>query len=89
MAILYALAAIAVIGVIYVLTPVALSVFSEFRDPKQVICPQNNEPARVLVDARHAAMTSAVGMRTLRLRDCSRWPHQGACDRRCLSQLEG
>jgi len=88
MAILYALAAIAAIGVIYVLLPVALSVFAEFREPKQVTCPESSEPARVLVDARHAAVTSAVGLRTLRLRGCSRWPHRGGCDRSCLSQLQ-
>jgi hypothetical protein len=84
---LVTLSAIAAIGVTYVLLPVGLSAFAEFRKPKEVICPENGQPARVAVDATYAAMTSVVGMNELRLYGCSRWPEHGACDRACLSQL--
>jgi hypothetical protein len=84
---LFTLSAIAAIGVAYVLLPVGLSVFADFRKPNEVICPENGQPARVAVDATYAAMTSVVGMNRLRLEGCSRWPESGACDRACLSQL--
>jgi len=84
---LVALGAIAAIGISYVMFPVGLSVFADFRKPKELICPENGEPAHVTVDATYAAMTSAVGMNRLRLDGCSRWPERGACDQSCLSQL--
>ncbi len=84
---LVTLGAIAAIGISYVLLPVGLSVFADFRKPKEVICPDNGELAQVKVDATYAAMTSAVGLNRLRLDGCSRWPERGACNRGCLSQL--
>lgn len=85
---LVALCAIAAIGVTYVMLPVGLTVFAEFRKPNDVICPENNQPACVVVNATLAAITSAVGMnRLLRLDGCSRWPERGACDRSCLNQF--
>lgn len=84
---LVALGAIAAIGITYGLLPVGLSVFAAFRKPKEIVCPENAEPAHVTVDATYAAMTSAVGMNRLRLEGCSRWPEHGACNRSCLSQL--
>ena len=84
---LVALGAIAAIGITYVLLPVGLSVFADFRKPREVICPDNGNLAHVTVDAACAAMTSAVGMNRLRLDRCSRWPERGDCNRGCLSQL--
>jgi len=84
---LVTLSAIAAIGVAYVLLPVGLSVFAEFRKPNEIICPENCQPAQVAVDA------------TLRRDDVGCWDEQtppgrmlpmagrGACDRACLSQL--
>lgn len=87
MAILLTLAVIIGIGAAYVLLPVALSVFADFRKPKGIICPEDDKPADILVDATYAAMTSAVGASTLRLKGCTRWPEHAACDQRCVSQL--
>jgi len=42
--------------------PRAFEVYSWFREPKQVTCPENGEPARVRVDAKRAAATAMVGM---------------------------
>jgi hypothetical protein len=81
------LGAIAAIGIGYVLLPVGLSVFADFRKPKEVICPDNGEPAQITVDATRAAITSAMGMSRLRMDGCSRWPERGTCNRSCLSQL--
>ena len=84
---LVALGAIAAIGITYGLLPVGLSVFADFRKPKEIICPENGETAHVTVNATHAAVTAAVGMNKLRLEGCSRWPERVACDRSCVRQL--
>jgi hypothetical protein len=84
---LFALGAMAAIGATYVLLPVGLSVFAKFRKPNEVICPENGQPAQIVVDATYAAMTSVVGMDRLRVDGCSRWPERAACNRACLSQL--
>ena len=87
MAILLTLAVIIGIGAAYVLLPVGLSVFADFRKPKGIICPEDGKPADILVDAAYAAMTSAVGASRLRLKGCTRWPEHAACDQSCVSQV--
>lgn len=84
---LVTLGAIAAIGATYVLLPVGLTVFAQFRKPNEVICPENGQPVKVAVDAPHAAMTSVVGINRLRLNGCSRWPERSGCNRACLGQL--
>ncbi len=81
------LASILAVGATYVLAPVGLSVFAEFRKPREVTCPENANPAQVAVDARYAAMTSVIGAQRLRLTGCSRGPDRAGCDRGCLRQL--
>jgi hypothetical protein len=75
------------IGAIYVLIPVSLSVYSEFRKPREVLCPEDNQSALVNVDARHAAATAAFGAQSLRLSGCSRWPERAGCHEGCLGQI--
>jgi hypothetical protein len=78
---------IAAIGVVGVLLPVGLSVFEEFRKPKDVICPENGEPALITADAAYVAMRSVVGMNRFRLTGCSRWPGRAGCNQNCLNRL--
>lgn len=59
-----------------------------FRGRRVVTCPENQRPAGVTVDARHAAATSLVKGPELRLATCSRWPERGGCGQECLSQIE-
>ena len=63
----------------------AAEVYSRFREPRQVTCPENGEPATVEVDADLAAATALVGMAELRIVRCTEWPR--ACGRGCLCQL--
>ncbi len=51
-------------------------------------CPENQRPAGVEVDARHAGLTALGGGPQLRLSTCSRWPERAACGQACLSQIE-
>ena len=64
----------------------AVEVYSRFREPKRVTCPEKGEPAAVQVDAKMAAETAAlVGVPELRIIRCTQWPC--ACGRACLGQL--
>jgi hypothetical protein len=59
----------------------------KFRGQRVVTCPENERPAGVVMDARHAAASSAFGAAELRLSDCSRWPEKAGCGQPCLSQI--
>jgi hypothetical protein len=63
----------------------AAEVYSRFREPRQVTCPENGKPATVEVDADLAAATALVGMTELRITRCTEWPR--GCGRGCLCQL--
>lgn len=63
----------------------AAEVYSRFREPRQLTCPESGEPATVEVDADLAAATALVGMSELRIIRCTEWPR--ACGRDCLCQL--
>ena len=65
--------------------PLGFEVYSRFREPKQVTCPETGEPAAVQVDAKMAAATAVVGVPELRIIRCTQWPC--ACDRGCLGEL--
>jgi hypothetical protein len=67
------------------LFPLSIEVYSRFREPKMVTCPEVGEPAAVQVDAEMAAATAAVGVPGLRIIRCTEWPR--ACGRGCLDQL--
>src|SRR6476646_4234667 len=60
----------------------------QMRGPRLVTCPETHAPAVVEVDLGHVALTSAAGLRQLRLRDCSRWPEKSHCGQACLAEIE-
>ena len=60
-------------------------VYARYREPQQVICPEDHEYATVQVDAEMAAATAALGMPGLRIIRCSQWPRE--CGRGCLELL--
>ena len=66
-------------------SPMATDVYSRFREPQQVLCPEKGEYATVQVDAEMAAATAAVEMSGLRIIRCTQWPR--VCGRGCLEQL--
>jgi hypothetical protein len=63
------------------------ALFAKYRGKRVVTCPENQRPAGVTLDARHAAL-SGLGFRAdLRLNECSRWPEMAGCGQQCLSQI--
>ncbi|MFZ2059542.1 MAG: hypothetical protein WAU82_00895 [Candidatus Binatus sp.] len=74
-----------VIAALCPFNPVATDVYARFREPQQVICPEENEYAAVQVDVEMAAATAALGMPGLRIIRCTQWPRE--CGRGCLEKL--
>ncbi len=62
------------------------SIYNRYSGSRPVTCPENQQPAVVSIDARHAAATEMDGRGDLRLSDCTRWPERSKCDQTCLSQ---
>jgi hypothetical protein len=59
----------------------------KYRGRRVIACPETREPAGVVVDAPHAAVTALGGAPELRLSSCSRWPERAGCGQPCLSQI--
>jgi hypothetical protein len=62
--------------------------YLRFRGTRLVACPENGQPAAVELAAWQIAVTGAFKRPTLRLRDCSRWRGQAACNQSCLTRIE-
>ena len=60
----------------------------KYRGRRVITCPENQRPAGVVVDVRHAAATALGKSPELRLSSCSRWPERAGCGQECLSQIE-
>jgi hypothetical protein len=76
-------------GASLILLPLALwlrEITKRYSGSRLVACPENQRPAAVSIDARHAAATSMDGHPDLRLSDCTRWPEHAHCDQACLCQ---
>src|SRR5579872_6215190 len=52
-----------------------------------ITCPENQRPAGVSVDAKHALASGLGGGTRWRLAECSRWPERAGCGQDCLSQI--
>jgi hypothetical protein len=85
---LYIVVVLVAAGLLYALLRRPVSEYFRMRGTRVVACPENEQPAAVTVNARHAAMTAAGGHEHLRLDSCSRWPEKAACGQECLKQIE-
>jgi len=74
--------------VLYALLRRPISEYIKMRGARVITCPDNEQPAAVTVDARHAAFTAVGGHEHLRLDSCSRWPEKAGCGQECLAQIE-
>lgn len=63
------------------------SAWLKYRGRRVITCPENQRPAGVVVDARHAAATALGRRPELRLSSCSRWPERAGCGQQCLNQI--
>jgi hypothetical protein len=80
------LGAIAALGLVYVVVPVVMQTFVQYRKGRNINCPEEGKAATVNIDARTAARTAAVGSPRLRVLNCSLWPDKCDCAQSCLAQ---
>jgi len=77
-----------VIGlVVLVYVGLAVANYIRMRGTRIIVCPENQQPAAVEVDAAHAAMTAVWESPDIRLEACSRWPEREDCDQACTGQI--
>lgn len=81
---LIVIGAIAGLGVIYVMLPIFLDVFSRYRGARNVICPLKNKETAIYIDAEWAALTSLAGNTRLRIKSCPLLHEAETCAQDCL-----
>jgi len=80
------IAGILAFGIVFVVIPIAIDTYREYRLRKVVTCPHTHRFAEVTLDSGLAALGTAVGRSTLRVRSCSLWPKRKGCDEKCATE---
>lgn len=84
---LLVLAAIAALGLVYVVFPVVMDAFMRYRKSRRVSCPEAGKAADINIDARLAALQAGLGKTKLQVAHCSMWPERKGCGQNCLVQV--
>jgi len=82
------LAGLAAVAFVFVVAPVAGSVYLRLLAPRWLRCPETQQLAAVAVDARHAAWTAMFSGPRLRIRSCTLWLRRAGCAQRCCDLPE-
>jgi hypothetical protein len=82
------IAAIVVLGTVYVLLPVAAHTYRRLLGPRMVTCPETLRRTPIELDAKRGALTSTFGDPKLHVAKCTRWPEHRDCDQHCLKEVE-
>ena len=59
-------------------------VFRVSYHPREVTCPEANQPATIELDTRHAVAMHALGETRRRVKSCTLWPERQACTQACM-----
>jgi hypothetical protein len=76
---------IVAIGFFYVMVPVVLGTYREFRGARRVVCPETGGATAIELDAWHAAVTAMPGPPRHHVAACARWPRHAGCREACLT----
>lgn len=71
-------------GALFVVIPVVRHAFRRYSEPLVLTCPETGHRSMVIVDAKRAAYTAAIGEPRLRATACSLWPERKDCQQTCL-----
>ena len=80
--------ALLVLGVAYLTLPSMLATFRALGGPRMVTCPDSGGLTQVELDARRAAITSALGSARLRVKECTQWPRHAGCAQACIAGID-
>jgi len=81
---LIVIAAITVLGLLYVTLPIFMDYFRRYNRKRVVHCPEAGILTEIDIDARRAAFFSLFGKARLKVADCLLWPWKKNCNQRCL-----
>lgn len=73
-------------GLVFVVAPVVIDAYRQYRHRKVVTCPQTHGFAEVILDSGRAALGAAVGRPVIRVKSCSLWPKREGCDEKCVTE---
>lgn len=80
------LVSIALFACFFLLLPVALATYTDYRRSKTLRCPETGGPASVRFDAGRAVKGALFGKVTLRVAECSLWPEKKGCAGACSAE---
>jgi hypothetical protein len=80
------IAGIVAFGLLFVLAPIAIDVYRQYRHRKVITCPESNGLAEVNLNAGFAALGAAIGRPVIRVKSCSLWPKKKGCDEKCVME---
>jgi hypothetical protein len=79
------IASLIALSVLYLFVPAFVMTLLEYRDRRQLRCPETGTQAEVRVAAARAALTQFFGEPRLAIATCSLWPDRQGCGQRCLT----
>jgi len=80
------IAGIVAIGLVFVVIPVFIDAYREFRHRRVVTCPQTHGLAEVSLNSGLAALGAAVGRPVIRVKSCSLWSKRKGCNEKCVGE---
>ena len=80
------IAGIVTFGLLFVVAPVAIDAYRQYRYRKVITCPEAHSLAEVNLNAGVAALGAGVGRPRLQVRSCSLWPKRQGCDEKCVRE---
>ncbi|HVO23814.1 MAG TPA: hypothetical protein VMW56_09315 [Candidatus Margulisiibacteriota bacterium] len=84
------LLAVAAVGCLCVLLPIAADTFFRLHGPRVVTCPETQAPVEVALDPGFGALTALTGHPKLRIKHCARWEDAQLrhCAQDCLRGID-
>ena len=73
------------VAVVFVLAPVAGAVYTYYRGPKVVRCPETCRAALIRVNAVRASLDAVTGNPGAIVTSCSLWPRRRQCAQGCVA----
>ncbi len=80
------IAGVAILGLYFMIAPVAINTYRRYRKRKTIICPDTGQIVELDLNAVHAGLMSALGKHCVRVKWCSLWPRKKGCAQECVNE---
>jgi hypothetical protein len=80
------IAGIVAMGLVFVVVPIGIDAYRQYRYRKVITCPQTHGLAEVSLNSGLAALGAAVGRPVIGVKSCSLWPQRKGCDENCVAE---